>query len=231
MSDVPDPDRHRRDVTAAARDCAPGLEQFVRELMTWSDLLRHKALALRALAEPLRRAVADPLGRRWTLRAGGRAARVCPKLRSQPVERNPLRLAGLGAEDAIERARAMWDTVADPRDTRTPRASRTLAERLADQLEDRVNEALDEYEALGEELDRALARQPSEHPHRLDSAEASAHDDLDSHQTPGRNRMTICHRTSAQNTVQVLIERGLVTEEQVEKAQAAAAPPRRPAAS
>lgn len=151
------------------RELRAGLNQLIRELMAWIGLLRHKAMTLRSLAaRPASRRgdVGSPSG----LVPGSLDPRAVAevlangmsRLRPRPAIRGTLSLVGVGADEVIERARALWDTVADPADAVACERLADSAERLAAQLQDRLDLALDEYQALGDELVRALRREQAE---------------------------------------------------------------------
>jgi hypothetical protein len=127
------------------------LGELLGDLRFWTDLLRHKADALRAVAavpltpgslEP--EALAEALGKNppspWT-----RGGTQRPRLVSETTE------------DLLRRARELWETVADPRDLGAARDLADAAGRLADQLEDRWHVTRDQLRSTGDELARALA--------------------------------------------------------------------------
>lgn len=160
---VSDPDTPRD--TSTLRELRAALEQFTRELMEWIALLRHKALALRAIAgksggstRSLTPGFLDP-----RVLADALAANM-PRVRPDFPMLGPLQRVGQGAEEVLDRARALWERVADPADAQACLDLADAAEALAAQLQQRVDEALDEYEALGDELTLALARRSAASP-------------------------------------------------------------------
>lgn len=149
------------------REQRTALEVLIRDLMKWIGLLHHKAFSLRALAagsprtadqgtpaqgDGLTPGSLDP-------RALAEALSGDSPRPSRDTGRRPARLLrGLGAEEAIARARSLWDTVVDPADTAACERLSEAADRLAIALQARVDEALDQYAKLGDELVHALER-------------------------------------------------------------------------
>jgi hypothetical protein len=177
------------------RELRAALEQLTRELMEWVGMLRHKALALRAVAA---RQMQTPISEEDATdsdrsllpgsldpRALAQAlAESLPRLSSDSSLLAPLQYAGVGAEEAIKRARVLWDRVADPTDPKACLELADAADALAVQLEERIDEALDEYESLGDELAAALA---TTRPSAVDPNATGAATPTDRNDTPGRN--------------------------------------------
>jgi hypothetical protein len=121
------------------------LDELVRELRVWIDLLRNKALALRAVGPgPLNpRKLADAL-----------AASGTPPRQRRPTAK-PRPVGDDDAADLLREATELWDTVADPGDSRACRELADSADRLADRLEDRWRDARDQLRSVSHAFDRA----------------------------------------------------------------------------
>ncbi len=138
------------------------LDEVVRELRVWVDLLRNKALALRAVTavphqtnrrygstpDPLAPGSLDPRSLATALAAEGSPPR---QGRRTPTPR----LVGDDTEDVLRAARELWDTVADPRDIQASRQLADEADRVADRLEDRWRDARDQLRSVSQALERA----------------------------------------------------------------------------
>ena len=158
------------DEVSRLREQRTALEQLIRDLMKWIGLLRHKASSLRALAAGSARGLAHDRSTRERgdgLTPGSLDPRALAEaLGADPSGQPPASsghrssrlVRGLSADEAITRARSMWDTVVDPTDAAACERLSQSADRLAASLQVRVDEALDQYTKLGDELTRALER-------------------------------------------------------------------------
>lgn len=140
------------------REQRRSLKRLTRDLMVWIGLLRHKAMSLRALSGPLSDGPPagltpgslDPRALAAQLTQSVRPARATTP--AAPAQQ----LTGLDVDEVIARARTLWETVADPADPQACQLLSEAADSLAAQLEVRVNEALDQYRRLGDEMVRSL---------------------------------------------------------------------------
>ncbi len=138
------------------------LDQVVRELRVWVDLLRNKALALRAVAavprestrpyerelHPLSPGSLDPRTLANALAAQGSPPRQHRRIPAP-------RLVSDDTDEVLHEAQVLWDTVADPYDAQACRDLADAADRLADKLEDRWRDARDQLRSVSEALNRA----------------------------------------------------------------------------
>lgn len=125
--------------------------ELLGDLRFWTDLLRHKADALRAVAAvPLTPGSLEPEALAEVL------AKNPPSPWARGRTRQP-RLLGDSADELLRQARELWQTVADPRDVEAARGLADAAGRLADQLEHRWHVTRDQMRSTGDELARALA--------------------------------------------------------------------------
>lgn len=143
------------------------LEWVVRELRVWIDLLRHKALALRAVTAATdahdgldaRRRALTPGSLQPDALAEALAAGVpAPRSKNRP----PLRVVGDDTDDLLRRARVLWEMVADPDDPIATHDLADAADRLADRLELRWREARDDLRSTRKRLTHVLARAHSD---------------------------------------------------------------------
>jgi hypothetical protein len=146
------------------------LERAIRELRIWIDLLRNKAVALRAISAAGGRSDLPGQRRPDTALTPGSldpelladALAAAPVPHPRAANRAGLRVVQEDTGELLRKARVLWETVADPDD---PIASHDLADaadRLADRLEQRWRVVRDEWRSAGDELARALAEDEKE---------------------------------------------------------------------
>jgi hypothetical protein len=147
------------------------LRELIAEQQIWTDLLRHKAHALRAVAdavqlhrlqppptrgsdsvEPLEGGTLDPYALADALTASHRSSLHAADRRSQP------RAVVDNTEDTIREAQTVWDTVADPQDWQACQDLAETADRVADRLENATHDARNQLRSSGAELARLLTR-------------------------------------------------------------------------
>lgn len=155
MSDVPP---YRTDLNAAElRTTRQRLQLQLRETRTWSDLLRHKAHALRATPDgPF-----DPVSLAQALAAGGppRSEPLATSRHLRAVESNDV-------EVLLSHAREIWETVADPDDEQSSRELADAADHVADRLEHRWRDVRIQLDGTAQDLIRLLASDKAkERPH------------------------------------------------------------------
>jgi hypothetical protein len=130
---------------ASVRRLRGQLRELLADLRVWVDLLRHKAHALRAV--PAGPACPHDLGR--ALAAGG-PTRPSPAMPQSP------RAVGDDTDDLLTQAKTVWETVGDPWDEQARRELADTADRLADRLEHRWQDARAELRSSADELVRML---------------------------------------------------------------------------
>ncbi len=141
------------------RQLRGGLELSMRDLRHWSDLLHHKALALRATSDPqggeLNPGSLDP-------ERLAEALRQLPQQRGRSRGRATLHVVADDTEDLLRSAREMWNAVADPEDLLDCQDLADTSDRLAERLENRWRAVRDEWRATGEQLARVIAARQRE---------------------------------------------------------------------
>lgn len=134
------------------------LTQALHELRVRIDLLRHKALALRAVSQTV--GATAP----YALSPGSMSPEALAEAlaeQSPPRQRRrnlPGQRTGAdGTAELLRRAMVLWNVVGDPEDPLACQDLAAAADRLADRLEERWRATREDWRSVGEELAQSLA--------------------------------------------------------------------------
>jgi hypothetical protein len=147
------------------------LRELIAELRVWTDLLRNKALALRAIAaasferrEPTRSRGGSGRNQQGASGASLDTRALARALAAAGPSSRPRRPAGRprpvldDIEGVLHEAQAVWETVADPHDRRACGDLADVADTLAARLENCLHDARDQLRASRDEFARSLTR-------------------------------------------------------------------------